>query len=192
MKSKACLAAAVAVVLLALSTLPYFVRAAGPATRGEGGAMGGEKPYLTLAGASSKIEEPTIARVTTAKEFQDLDLRHLGADPARFDEFYNPHGVPVIDFERCMVLAVFKGNTWNVAGVYVESVLDEGARRVVRVRRRGYQTAGPDGGGKRATPYGIFVLPRSNKELVVEEDVRTLKNEPPKWNEIARFTALRP
>ena len=61
-----------------------------------------------------------------------------------------------------------------------------------RRNRRGYQTAGPDGGGKRATPYGIFVLPRSDKELVVEEGVRTLKNEPPKWNELARFTALRP
>jgi hypothetical protein len=34
------------------------------------------------------------------------------------------------------------------------------------------------------------ILPRSNKEVVLEHDVRNLIAEPPKWKEWARFPAL--
>ena len=57
---------------------------------------------------------------------------------------------------------------------------------------RSFQTAGPapEGGRVRARPYGIFVLPRSDKALVLEENIQHLKNEPPKGREVARFKPL--
>lgn len=144
-------------------------------------------PLLTLAGAHSKIDEPLCVRITTAEDFQKLYMRHLGEDPKRFDKFYNPHGVPVIDFDRCLVLAVFRGQTWNRAGVYVHSAEEANGRLLVRVQDRSYQTFGPDGGGNQVTPFGIFVMPHNTSEMIVELDVRSLIDAPPEWKEIDRF-----
>lgn len=158
------------------------------------------KPVLTLAGAHSHVDKATYARVTSAKEFQRLYMQHLGRDLKEFDEFYNTPGVPTIDFDHYMVIAVFTGTTWNTAGVYVHSADDDGKRLTIRYVHRGYQTSAPfipatqlatdlnaDGGGDHVTAYGIFVFPRSASEVVLEEDVKQYKNEPPKWQEKARF-----
>ncbi|MGQ0613093.1 MAG: hypothetical protein ACT4PV_05075 [Planctomycetaceae bacterium] len=42
----------------------------------------------------------------------------------------------------------------------------------------------------RATAYGFCVLPRSEKVLVVEEDVQGIIGASPKWKERARFVAV--
>ena len=146
---------------------------------------------VTLSGADSEIPEPTYVRITTKEAFQSLYLRHLGKDPAQFDAHYNEYQVPTIDFDRCMVVAVFQGNTWNTANLYVREVHDERARLVVRFDRHSYQTFGfgSDGGGKRVTPFGFFVMPRSEKEIVLEENVRQYLNEGPRWQECARLAA---
>ncbi len=146
-------------------------------------------PFVTFTGPNSRIEEPTWLRITTPEEFHPLYLRHVGLKPEDFYEKRNPHGVPLVDFERCMVVAVFGGKGWNSDGLYVKEVVDDGHRLVVRYDDRSYQTAGPDGGGVRVTPYGLFVLPRRDKELVVEENVQPYIGHPPKWQERARFPA---
>ena len=149
-------------------------------------------PYVELSGADSHMDQLAYHRVTTAEEFQAMFMRHLGQDPAGFDPFYNRHGVPSIDFDRCMVVAIFQGEKWNSAGVSFTSVTEEADRIVFRFDDRSFQTAGPapEGGRVRARPYGIFVLPRSDKALVLEENIQHLKNEPPKGMEVARFKPL--
>jgi hypothetical protein len=93
------------------------------------------KPLVTLAGAQSRIDKPEYARITSAEEFVKLYMRHLGKDPKQFDEYYNKPGVPTIDFKRCMVVAVFQGNTWNTAAVIVDTITEEKGQPARQVPR---------------------------------------------------------
>ena len=126
-------------------------------------------------------------------------MRHLGKDMREFDTHYNIHQVPTIDFDRCMVIAVFRGAGWNSSGISAVSISDTD-RVVFRFDDRSYQTSSDfttdgklnvdtddDRGGNKVTPFGIFVVPRSEKELVLENNVQNLKGRPPVWKEVARF-----
>jgi hypothetical protein len=46
---------------------------------------------------------------------------------------------------------------------------------------------GPNGGGVQATVYGFFVLPRSSKTVVLEENVQNYLGQPPEWKERANL-----
>src|SRR5206468_2973434 len=134
------------------------------------------KPLVEFSGAHSKIDKTEYARITSLKDFRDRYMRHLGKDPQTFDEYFNPEDVPTIDFDRCMVIAIFQGASWNSAGVKVVSIRDEPERLVLRYQDRWYQTSGDfnsgDGGAKPVTPYGMFVLLRTGKPVVLEENVQ--------------------
>ncbi len=57
----------------------------------------------------------------------------------------------------------------------------------MRFRDKFCQTrgAGPDGGGRQTTVYGFFVLSRSGKTVVLEENVQNIKGQPPVWKKRA-------
>jgi len=149
---------------------------------------------VALAGAHSRIDAREIVRVTDPDAWTALWLRHRGADPSRYSAYYNEAEVPAIDFGRCMVLAVFQGSSTNSAGVDLVEVEEDDAHIVARYDDRSYQTAGTDGSGgaQAVTAWGLFVLPRSNKPLVVEENVQGLIGHPPQWKRRAEFEALPP
>jgi hypothetical protein len=154
------------------------------------------QPHVSFSGANSRIDRPTFERITEPAAFGSLYMRHLGKPAEDFDEFYNPHGVPVVNFRQCMVIAVFAGERTNCAGMYVEAILDQEDQVVVRVVGRYYQTGSTepngDGGARKATPFGIFVLPRTDKPVVIEEGHMHLKTDPYTWKEVARFESLKP
>jgi hypothetical protein len=149
------------------------------------------RPYVGLWGAHSAVKQKSFHRITTPEAWTALWLSHRGKEAKGHSAYYNEAGVPDVDFERCMVVAIFQGEAWNSAGVRVVSITDDGARLTLRYDDRSYQTAGPNGGGERVTAFGLFVLPRSAMELVVEEDVQGLKGRPDRYRERARFPALR-
>lgn len=146
------------------------------------------KPYVTIAGAASRITTREYDRITAKDDLVKVWLRHTGTDPARHTDFYNEAGVPGVDFERCMVVAVFGGACINSAGIDVVSIAEEADRVLLRFQHRSFQS-GPE--GDRATPYGFFFVPRSPKALVLEENVQNLIGGEPKWKERARFEAMR-
>jgi len=152
--------------------------------------------YVTWRGAHSRLAEKRQYRITTEKEWVDLWLRHVGHKPkgTQYDLWKNPANVPHVDFGRCMIVAVFQGQSWNSAGVTAESVAEEGDCLRFRCDDDSYQTAGinGDGGGIRVTAYGMFVLPRSTKPLALEENVQGLLGELPVWKERQRFGPLGP
>lgn len=147
------------------------------------------KPYVTFAGAQSAIATRAYRKVTSAEDWAALWQEHRGiqAREGGYNWHYNEAGVPIVDFDRCMVVAVFQGKAWNSAGVIAVSVTEEKERILIRFDDKSYQTAGPDGGGERVTAYGLFVLPKTDKPVVLEEDVQGLIGEPPKWKERARL-----
>jgi hypothetical protein len=153
-------------------------------------ATASESPCVALTGSDSHVSERGYHRITSMNDWKKLWQKHKGQnDEQEYDQFYDPLALPVVDFDRYMVIAIFQGRAWNSAGLVV-SVSDEEERIVFRFNDKSYQTLGPDGGGKRATVYGFFVVPRSMKPVILEEDVQRLKGQPPKWKERATFPKL--
>jgi hypothetical protein len=159
-------------------------------------------PLVTLTGASSHVTEARCLRITTTDEWTATWLEHVGAPPKpKYDLHFNTAGLPVVDFERCMVIAVFDGATGNTAGVSAFSgpLVDPAAEvktptadgdDVLRLSWHGYQTTGPDGGGVAVTPFGFFVVPRSSAPLVVQDREMPLGGGHGRIVERARFPAL--
>lgn len=154
------------------------------------------KPYVVITGMDSHIKEPGCFRVTSREQWVTLWLRHTGRESSdtfesKYDDFYNPAGVPDVDFDKCMVIAVFQGAGVNSAGLKAVSVEDVGRHIVFRFEDKAFQTGGvKDGGGVKVNVYGFFVLPRSTRPVVVEEGHRYMKPDTPVWRERARFEAL--
>jgi hypothetical protein len=142
-------------------------------------------PYVSLSGKHSKITERGYLKITTQKAWTKLWLRHVGKPPVeRYNEYYNPAGRPLVDFGRCTVLAIHQGKTVNTAGVKIVGAVDEEILVRVRFSNKGYQTKG---GFDQVTAYGMFVLPKTDKPIVLEENVQGYIGGPPIWKERARF-----
>jgi hypothetical protein len=147
------------------------------------------RPLMTLTGNDSQIKERSYHRIMSEDEWIKIWQQHRGVRVSKdYDFFYNPLGLPDINFEKCMVIAAFQGSGWNSAGLRAISVHEEKDRILLRFVSKGYQTGGPEGGGKQVTVYGFFLLPRSDKTVVVEEEQRFLdRRVPTLWQERATF-----
>lgn len=142
---------------------------------------------VVLSGNDSHVSTRAYQRVTSAADWKKTWLDHLGL---RQDTICRT--AMEIDFDRCIVVAVFGGTTWNLCGFQVDSVREDNDVILVRFIDIGYQTAGPDGGGDRVTPYAFIVLPRSDKPIVLEETIRSLDTrDAPIWKEVARLGAAK-
>jgi hypothetical protein len=140
------------------------------------------KPLKEYFGDRGNLNQPFRIVVTT-RETWDMALDRLfGARVPIMDE---------VDFDKAIVLIVSDGELWNCAGVSCEGAWEDDTRVLLRLRRRTYSTGGPAGGGVRAWPFGIFVLPRRpGKALVVELNTRSLKAGPPVWEPAWRLDKL--
>lgn len=94
--------------------------------------------------------------------------------------------IPKIDFEHCMVVAYFGGKRTNTDG-YLVRELNE-FKGVVRLRFEAstFQTMGGDarGGAQDTTPYGVWVIPATDKRIVIERAAAHLKGQDPVWDEV--------
>ena len=167
---------------LALASLAFAaVRPSAPADRG---------PCLLLTGANSAVREARVELVSTSEDWARLWLEHRGAPPVeRYDLFLNKAGLPVVDFETHVVVAVFVGETANVAGLRVEAVEPGEAsdHATLRYASNSYQTLGES---EPARPFGFFVLPRGDRPLVVEEQLYSMVG-PTRIEMRASFPGLR-
>jgi len=149
------------------------------------------KPCVVITGADSQVSERGYHRATTMDGWTQIWLKHKGHEPGgQYDLIFNPAGVPLVDFDRFMVIGVFQGGGWNSAGLWAVSISEQPDRIVFRFDDHSYQTAGPNGGGKHVTVYGFFVTPRSAKPVVLEENVQRLIGKPPVWKERITFPKL--
>ncbi len=149
-----------------------------------------KRALVMLTGAHSKAKR-AIELARTEPHFIKLWQRHLGEkETGNPLSIYNPLGVPTVDFDRCMVLTLFGGDSWNSAGYYVDSIFERDGNLVVRYDDRSYQTSGKDGGGEKVSPYGFIVLEKSSKKIVLEKNVQGLIRGEPIWKETASFPAL--
>jgi hypothetical protein len=149
------------------------------------------KPCVAITGADSHITEPRCQRITSADDWTRVWQEHKGQTPSgKYDLYDDPLTLPLIDFDRYMVIAIFQGNGWNSAGLKAVSITDADNRTIFRLTGKGYQTGGPDGGGKKVAAYGFFIVPRFAKPVVLEENAQQYLGEPPVWKERITFPGL--
>ena len=149
------------------------------------------RPCVTITGAYSHVSERSYHRITSEEQWTRVWQKHKGQkEDERYDLYYNPLGLPFVDFDGYMVIAIFQGSSWNSAGLKAVSISEEVNRIVFRFDDKSYQTAGPDGGGKKVTVYGLFVVPRSAKAVILEENVQGLIGKPPVWKERITFSRM--
>jgi hypothetical protein len=149
-------------------------------------------PCVVITGADSHVAQRRYQRITSADKWTRVWQEHKGQKPTgQYDLFYDPLTLPQVDFDRYMVIAVFQGSGWNNAGLRAFSLADEDTRILLRFANKSYQTGGADGGGKKVTAYGFFVVPRSAKPVVLEENAQQYKRgKPPVWEERITFPKL--
>lgn len=123
-------------------------------------------------GADSKIDEPRVVLVKDDRALQRVWMEHLTGEVLVGIEF------PLVDFRNEVVLAVFGGKGWNSRGYRVVEILQGAQVYTVRIEKQSFQTAG---GAVEASPFGIFVLPRSDRPIRVEQNVQNIIGEPPLW-----------
>lgn len=134
-------------------------------------------------GADSRILEPTVLRIRSNDELRRAWNRHRGRSsdaPPLVSE-----STPQIDFDRWEVVAIFGGGTSHSDGIRIVEVVDVGRVRRVRFDSLTHQTAGSTHVMRVRRPagaeFGFFLLPRTEREVVVEENVQNLLGAPPVW-----------
>jgi len=148
-------------------------------------------PAVVISGADSKILEREYHRVVTLQDWAVLWQRHKGLEySGEYDLFYDHAGLPLVDFERFMVLGIFQGKSVNSAGLQAISLAYQSGRIVFKFDDKAFQSGGPEADAAVPSPYGLFVIPKSDLPLVLEEDVRRLISGTPEWKECKTFPQL--
>ncbi len=143
----------------------------------------GLRPSVAWSGPFSAVGKPRYVRVTSAPEWMTLWREHVGnsATPTASDALR-----PGINFDEYMVVGIFTGNQLSRGGVFLVSIADEG--ELIRLRFEHMLAATRD--QQEVTPFGIFVLPRSAKPLILEGNVSPLGKQAV-WEERQRLPGLR-
>lgn len=163
--------------------------AVGSGSSAQPGAPGGvaKLPVVQWAGHDTQRRDPGFVVVANAAAWDRLWEEHTG-DPIGAGALHR-NKAPKVDFERCVVVAYYRGPSTNRDGETVRDVLETDGRLRVRFVGDTFQTSGPGGGAVKTRPFGIWVLPRTGKPIVIEEGRHGLKDEPLRWGEVASFAA---
>lgn len=151
------------------------------------------KPVVVFSGTDNAVEKRAYVRCLSEKELHAVWSTHCGKD-------WKTRRTPQVDFESQMVVFIFSGKGDQNAGVSVPEVLGDGHSLRVRFRVLYYQTSVREGADDEVIPvpdllnirsYAIIVLPSTNMELVMDEDMNHTIGNPPNWKEAARLPAVR-
>jgi hypothetical protein len=140
------------------------------------------RPLVVVDGDDSKVTRGALVCVSTDKEWNETWAEHVGIKVEHVLEKRLE-----VDFSRVMVVAVFLGDSVNCNGIEVTEILESPSFLTIRVTRRGYQSHISHRPDPPERPYAFIVLPKSDKEIVLEEDRQRLKGQPPLWKVRARL-----
>lgn len=128
------------------------------------------KPTLVLTGYSSEISKPVRQVIVSQKQLDDLMKRHRPKD----------HQGPYItvDFEKHTAVAIFHGSGVCSRGMEVHSIVQEDGKTRIRFRDLEFQS-GFDHPGY--SPWCLIVAVKLSGTILLENDHRGLKDDPPLW-----------
>jgi hypothetical protein len=139
-------------------------------------------PLVVVSGADSEVRQASYRRITEPDEWAKIWANHVGTS---VDDPYSPRFE--VDFGRCMVIAILRGEQQNSRGIQLDSMEDSEDVLVIRFTQLGYQTSGADNNKPLDRPYAFVVVPAATKRIVIEENVQNLIGRPPDWKEVARM-----
>ena len=127
-------------------------------------------PCVAISGTDSHVAIPRYHLVTSGKVWEHIWQEHKGKIAAEdYDLYEDSLTLPVIDFDCYMVIAIFQGEGWNSKGLRIDSICEDDKSIIFRYDDKSYQTVGK---GNKVNAYGFFILPRSTKRIIVEENVQ--------------------
>jgi hypothetical protein len=141
------------------------------------------KPLAYLSGNSSKVTMPSYERITSADGWARVWAKHLGTSK---DDDYRP--LFEVDFDRCMVIAIFRGDRTNIRRIEIQPLITKGDSIILREDDISYQTSGADNNKAPDKPYAFVVIPKTSREIILEENVAKYLGDPPTWKEFTRLT----
>lgn len=141
------------------------------------------KPLVAFSGANSHITEQSFRLISDDKEWKVVWARHLGTTP---EDAYCPR--LAIDFQQCLVIAIFKGKVRNSRGIQLNSIAETVDLITVQFTTLGYQSTLATAKQLPETPFAFIVIPKMAKNIVIEEGVVS-KRQPTaaEWKEVARL-----
>jgi hypothetical protein len=150
-------------------------------------------PYL-VAWSGIETKAPSkLERITTREAWERVWTQHTGT-AVQADAWPRP-SIPEVDFARCMVISIVPGEEINAYSVQLVEVQDRKADTLLRYDVLRYQVSSPLNADKPAPvqknrPYGFFVIERTLKPLVLENNVQNIIGQPPIWKEAHRLDAV--
>jgi hypothetical protein len=149
------------------------------------------KPTLVLSGTHSAIRKERTAVVTGAAEWKELWKEHRGKeyDPPFTERLQELN----VDFDTHYVVALFTGPggwCWITPRMRGGDVVIGFGGEVFSTEGRPPElTAGEKAKQEAEAPYTFVVLPKPVKAVVIEQDIRRSKLDPPLWKEAYRYPA---
>ncbi|HOX54830.1 MAG: hypothetical protein PHI86_04695 [Candidatus Omnitrophica bacterium] len=107
-----------------------------------------------ISGPHSNIIKKEYDRVFNQDDLVNLWKRHTD----------NIVAMPRVNFRSNMVVAVFGGQSFNCDGIDLVKVRETRQAIYLHTRAMIYQSGQPP---EKAEPFGLFVIPRSNKKLIL-------------------------
>ncbi len=150
------------------------------------------KPVVVWTGTDSKQAKMSFARYCSRKDWSATWHKHQSTDRKG-----NKQRCPEVDFDSHMVVAIFQGKSFQDTGIEVITVTDEKNCIRIRYKPMSFQVAYIEPPAKGETDsyetqsYAFLVLPKSQKAIVLEEDVRSLIHDPPLWKKRSTIEGLR-
>jgi hypothetical protein len=110
------------------------------------------------------------------------------------DDAYRP--TMDVDFNRCIVVAMFRGERVQIRQITVDSVSETSNSVIIRFSELGYGIKLDQGKKppKPERPYAFIVVPKTNKEIILEEKAQdkyaVAHGQPPQWKQWARLSPV--
>ncbi|MHC4846181.1 MAG: hypothetical protein ACYTCU_08470 [Planctomycetota bacterium] len=155
---------------------------------------------LLLTGDASRIVEAEQHLIANDDDWSALWARHVGPDEVNPRTGKAPPAAPEIDFAKQLIVAVFVGRGTSY-GLQLVSTTTDDDRVTVRYLDRSYQTASSvrlDSPEERQAAweeryghiaaYGFLLLPRTEREIALVQEIRPMGGGEPRLVERARFT----
>jgi hypothetical protein len=156
------------------------------------------KPVVVWTGTDSKQAKMSFARCCSQKDWEATWHQHQSSEAKAKGQ-----GCPEVDFDSYMIVAIFNGKSFQKTGIEIVTVTEEKNCLRVRYKPLWFQVgfirpergSGPAKGETKTDAYetqsyAFVVLPKSQKAIVLEEDVRNLIPDPPVWKKRATLEAL--
>jgi len=142
-------------------------------------------------GPRSQIRDQRLIQVGDQESWSRLWSEHQGEHVERLIAHGGGVAAPRIDFERFLIVAMFRGDSTNCDGERLVSLHERPQDLFLRFDSYSFQTMSIDGPdhGEAVRPYGIWVVPRTGKPITVEENTQGMLDREPTWTWRKTFPA---